>query len=101
MVRMPLEDRKCPVKLLEEHDAGEFVRKRHVAEGQPGGGGLARLRREAVGSADGEKGRYAAVPLPLQETGEFFGAERRFAGIEQDKCVALLGMALARGEAQH
>src|SRR5882672_4225630 len=101
MVRMPLQDRKCPVKLLEEHDAGEFVRKRHFAERQTGGGGLARLRREAVGSADGEKDWYGAVPLLLQETGEFFGAERLSAGIEQDERVALLGVALTRSEPKH
>ena len=98
---MALKDSEGPVKLLEEDDAGEFVREGHFAEREASGRGFAGGRGETVGPAYGEEDGYCASHLILDEVGELLGAERLAAGVEKHECVALFGVGFAGGEMEN
>ncbi len=54
VVWVAFQDRASAVDLFEQHDAGEFVRKGHLAQRDCGVGGFARGLAEAVGWPDRE-----------------------------------------------
>lgn len=70
---MALEDGERAVNLLEQYDAGEFVRESHLPKREVGVGGLARCIAEAVRGADGEyQWLGVAVLMILQKFSKLF-----------------------------
>jgi len=88
MVRVAVQDRECPVNLLQQDDAGQFVDERHFAEGERGGGGFVGFVGKAVGGANGQdKGLGVAILMILEKLGEFLGRELLSPGVEENDGV--------------
>src|SRR5438270_338649 len=67
VVRMSLQDCKRAIELFEQHDAGEFMRERHLAEREREVGGVAGGGGESVCRADGEDELLRAAVLLVAE----------------------------------
>jgi hypothetical protein len=86
MIRVASEDRQGAVDLFAEHDACEFVRQRHGAEGEALGGAFARILGPAVCRTDGEDDELPAfVALAAQPFREGLGGHLLAALVEQDE----------------
>lgn len=88
VVGMALQDGEGTVDLLEQDDAGEFVRERHLSEGKYGTGGCAGLRAETVRRADRQHDRLRiSVLVVLEEVRELLGRQLFACGVEKNKGV--------------
>ncbi len=74
------------VNLLQEHDAGQPVRPRHAAEGQPVTGRGLEIGSKPVGAADeeGERRRAGVAPAP-EEGGKLIAGDVLAAAVERDR----------------
>jgi hypothetical protein len=83
VVWVAFQDRESAVDLFEQHDAGEFVWERHLAQRDYGVGGFARGLAEAVGWPDREHKRLGTSVL--QKMRELLGRKLLATRIEQYK----------------
>src|ERR1039458_6736458 len=76
MIRMALEDGESPIELLQQHDARQFMRQRHLPEGQNVRRGGSRGVTPAIGRPDGEQQLLGVVRLViLEKVGNLFRSE--------------------------
>src|SRR5437868_5905312 len=76
MVRMPLQDCKCPVELLEQNHTRQFMRKRHLAQREQLIGVLKHSRRKPICGTYSEEQRLRSARLmSVNEAGKFLRRE--------------------------
>lgn len=90
MIGVILENGESAVELFHQNHAREFVRQRHLSQGQRKSGPSARLVAETITAANREQKRNRVELLALQKLGQLFGGKLLSPRIEKDQLVPLI-----------